>query len=185
MAYKCTVKWLLKSNKTNLSGNKQLERHQRDVRERRESDKTQETKRKFSFLRRRSGGIICRRIVVVGRGEGPRDHDGALRIVLPAGSQSISSRAVAAPKPDLGPTAAAEPPASEPPALAAGSRQPAAPPPLLIAFARWSVHSLRVVLLHRHLVRMSVVVLRLPCRPPCQHPTTAPMKFSTELAFQL
>jgi hypothetical protein len=120
-----------------------------------------------------------------GRGEGPRDHDGALRIVLPAESQSSSSRAVAALKPDLGPTAAAEPPASEPPALAAGSRQPAAPPPLLIAFARWSVHSLRVVLLHRHLVRMSVVVLRLPCRPPCQHPTTAPMNFPTELAFQL
>ena len=120
-----------------------------------------------------------------GRGEGPRDHDGALRIVLPAESQSSSSRAVAALKPDLGPTAAAEPPASEPPALAAGSRQPAAPPPLLIAFARWSVHSLRVVMLHRHLVRMSVVVLRLPCRPPCQHPTTAPMNFPTELAFQL
>ena len=34
MAYKCMVKWLLKSNKTNLGGNKQLERHQRDARER-------------------------------------------------------------------------------------------------------------------------------------------------------
>ena len=35
-----------------------------------------------------------------GRGEGPRDHDGALRIVLPAESQSSSSRAVAALKGD-------------------------------------------------------------------------------------